>query len=696
MPGTIISVDGANKMILHNKPYFSITPFKSLPYNYISFAPGSNIQIDSTLFQSSCAGMWQGLIVSPGCRFTMKGSTVNDAIAGITWVGTKACEGSEMHESTVQISTSKFGNNLIGILAENLAEPPLCRIDSNSFVNQRWGLKLPFYNDDSLRYIPLCGIAFHQPDYDSTNFGSMSLTNNVFEEMKLGMAGLRPTMRIFRNHFKNCHKAAMTTQDFRFNASTFAEQLSEPLYLENNTIELPDHRWFETRPLEGFSPLELEADHFRIYRPTASLNLTGEPDVYGIYSTAPLSVQGTPGQAYIRGFSEELPEALLSFPQYRITPRTTFGILSQLQDAESLTQSGYSADKLTVNGYQIDSVKYGVYGFKMQLNHGLNSAPIEIENNWFRLCDTAFAYNKWNVNTNLATVPLLVRGNKVDSCRVAFSLDHLGTASPTKLTFTCNDLRYAKKEWSNYPHIGLLLKSGFRLMTNIAGNGVIGGPGGSNENDNPNSNVWPILNHPNREHNPCSTTDDAEGCNTWVSPQNWISVRNQTNEKVVYYRYKNEFLGAIYPPVTQGTPLNQFASSKCYTDNNIPTDPTNYVQVCTDATDFDDPVFPVRPGAPAITAVKQEKTDSFLSNPVPNPSSRNTIFQYLLPAEWRGSSQLEIVEVGTGKVVDSKTITEPQGELAVDASRFSSGVYVCRILNLQGLIWKWRKLVIVK
>jgi hypothetical protein len=250
-------------------------------------------------------------------------------------------------------------------------------------------------------------------------------------------------MRIFRNHFKNCHKAAMTTQDFRFNASTFAEQLSEPLYLENNTIELPDHRWFETRPLEGFSPLELGADHFRIYRPTASLNLTGEPDVYGIYSTAPLSVQGTPGQAYIRGFSEELPEALLSFPQYRITPRTTFGILSQLQDAESLTQSGYSADKLTVNGYQIDSVKYGVYGFKMQLNHGLNSAPIEIENNWFRLCDTAFAYNKWNVNTNLATVPLLVRGNKVDSCRVAFSLDHLGNASPTKLTFTCNDLRYA-------------------------------------------------------------------------------------------------------------------------------------------------------------------------------------------------------------------------------------------------------------
>lgn len=107
------------------------------------------------------------------------------------------------------------------------------------------------------------------------------------------------------------------------------------------------------------------------------------------------------------------------------------------------------------------------------------------------------------------------------------------------------------------------------------------------------SNVWPTASGIDRSVQPMTGSTEIDVNDAWQSPTNWTSILKEgTLGQVNYFRYKNEFVGQVFPnnpSLLSITAPNQ--ALKAYTSANSPqpTDP-NYELVC-DGSEVGNEVF---------------------------------------------------------------------------------------------------------
>jgi hypothetical protein len=188
-----------------------------------------------------------------------------------------------------------------------------------------------------------------------------------------------------------------------------------------------------------------------------------------------------------------------------------------------------------------------------------------------------------------------------------------------------------------------------------------------------------------------------------VSPDNWTSIQKpDQGEPLIYFRFKNEFLGTISPPFAMDQldiwSFNIAKSPKAVRDwcnltfsgnpgqiSACMADPmaaagwnSEWVPVCSNLDDETD-YFPERQGPGTGTTDIPPRTEpamATLGNPVPNPASEVVVISLFLPVA-RG--RLVVFEPATGREVWQTDIGWGPQRVRVPVNQLAAGVYGYRL-----------------
>jgi len=211
----------------------------------------------------------------------------------------------------------------------------------------------------------------------------------------------------------------------------------------------------------------------------------------------------------------------------------------------------------------------------------------------------------------------------------------------------------------------------------------------------PNANVWPTTEtdrtrEPKDEFGiPVDIDDPSHG---WQDPSNWTAIENNSGIDITYFLYKNEFVknkGSILPNVLWDGPEVKIA-----TQGSTLVSGQTYEFACDSPLDPWPVLFPARISLISENQdTKKVQFENILEDPIPNPARNSCRIPFKLIPDSE-QAILQIIEVGTGRVLQNVTINERGfGEVQLDLSLAPSGVYSYRLL-VNGLPGLPKKLVI--
>ena len=250
----------------------------------------------------------------------------------------------------------------------------------------------------------------------------------------------------------------------------------------------------------------------------------------------------------------------------------------------------------------------------------------------------------------------------------------------------------------------LINRTGLRIGEGVkvnAPNGSISDPnaiGGSGEFNTtgiayPNANVWPtsqtdrgaIRNLDPFTNEPADIQHWSLG---WPDAGYWVSIENNNQTSITYWRYDNEFVQnqTTTTPFVAFDPVEHMVATQGNVDDTNPihnvVDPNdpNYEHTCDTQTDPWPVLFPARIAVVSGNLKKSLSFGPLLREAIPNPSQKETRINIYLP-ETTEQAILQVTESGTGRVLQNIPI-DKRGELEVflEVSKSPAGSYGYRLI----------------
>jgi len=356
----------------------------------------------------------------------------------------------------------------------------------------------------------------------------------------------------------------------------------------------------------------------------------------------------------------------------------------------------FSESTLQVKNSYFSDLKYGLYYCNA-------SGPPDTDNNLSN--DQDIAMNQFeNLNVGIrkcGSGKISIVGNSFTNNSESIVLGYDENGPATGIGIVIPQQAMLNMKCNSFITNELVARTGLVIENGVQVNGNGGNIGGNSDYDNspgvininyPNANYFPI-------HDPTETirisppTGNQNVQAAWPDAISWQSIANQLINQVYYWRFLNEFVNNNLSPLP-GTVTDPPSGQLAHTVNST----TNSVNPCIDYTNFPGTIiFPTRiavDSSGVFTSLLPKKNGSvWLANPVPNPAFDLVKVGAYLPEAVR-SAQLQILEAGTGKVIQSSRIME-RGKIVIEfqVSTSPSGMYMYRIFY-DGHISEAKKLVV--
>ena len=239
-----------------------------------------------------------------------------------------------------------------------------------------------------------------------------------------------------------------------------------------------------------------------------------------------------------------------------------------------------------------------------------------------------------------------------------------------KLKLNCNKFVYPDAGAAPFTkRYGIYVEDGANMPIKIGGSGA-------GDEDHPAGNWWP--------RNVSTSVDVTE----WTSPNDWITIRNGSENNWIYYRYPNEFFAseqAVDEVAGNGSIEVDNLSSLIISNLDNPIISGTYLNTTVNPDCFNfgsSIVFPTRKAVEDSTHIKTlaKERKTYLGDPIPNPASLSTLLTFKLENE-DGSAYVEVYNLSTGQILKKVGLIKgTSGSVEIGLSSFSSGIYGCRLI----------------
>ena len=193
-------------------------------------------------------------------------------------------------------------------------------------------------------------------------------------------------------------------------------------------------------------------------------------------------------------------------------------------------------------------------------------------------------------------------------------------------------------------------------------------------------NVFPTASGTDRSILPVNgngrPTDVNDAVYGWSSPSNWTSIKNNSANTVNYYRFKNEFVGNVYPTNTVDFDIST-TNKKAYTSANGFTPPTgstdDYQLICDNTEVAGSVYFPV----PYISNTSNGTT--------PKPTIGISMSDNAVNINTSGTATLSQVQVSDilGRIIGNYNNIN-SNNFSVPSTQFQKGVFIIKVSDSEG------------